>query len=109
MMRKYIYHCLSSQMIISFHTFMKLVLQAVQSLRSPSFALWTMRIILSPHMNDTCTVLDTCRIPLVAFLSDFFTGGRGSKTKGSCLFVLLCFAYFFINQVSVTKVGTGKE
>ena len=106
--RKYIYHSLSSQMIISFHTFMKVMLQAVQSLRSPSFVLWTMRIILSPHMNDTCKVLDTCRIPLVAVFPYFFTGGRGSKTKGSCLLVLLCL-FFHKSGVLVLRWKLGRS
>lgn len=45
-------------------------------------------------MNDTGTVLDTCRIPLVAFLFCIFTGGEEVGPRAPIY--LFCFALLFV-------------
>lgn len=58
-------------------------------------------------VNVTCTMPDTCGIPLAAFRPCFLLDGGETGPSVSVLFyfVFCC----FINQASGTKVRTGKE
>lgn len=66
------------------------------SLRRPSFVLWPMRIILSPHMNDTCRVLIHAEPHWLSFFSLFFFHRREEvRPRAPVYLFCLFFCLFF--------------